>query len=168
MFSFPPCALDTSPLPASESDDPVPPLLLVSMTLFAALQTEEPGLRSVCLESLFKVASYCPAGSPLREVIEAELHCLAAETFAISSQDHIVDPRSPPSLLASMNLSSALQETESSSGGGSGSGSASLSGARWLGTSPSSQTSGKCQEVLLYSLALESMKAFNDDTFPKP
>ena len=64
-----------------------------------------------------------------------------------------------------------LSKTEargSSSGGGSGSGSASLSGARWLGTSPSSQTSGKCQEVLLYSLALESMKAFNDDTFPKP
>lgn len=162
MFSFP-----AEDLTHDHRDhDPVPPLLLVAMTLLQCLQCEEPSLRAVCLESLFKIASYCSTESPIREVIEQEMRGIAAETFSVCtppSSVYSIDPRSPPVMLEAMHISGALDDKTKSIGDIP----CCHNGAKWLGVSPSSQNSELCRHALLYALALESMKGLNDNTFPK-
>jgi hypothetical protein len=165
MFSFP------NERKCIPEQDPVPPLLLVAMTLFQSLHSDEPTLRSVSLESLFKIAMYCPTDSPIRNVIEQELICLIGETFAIPTslckgegESVSIDPRSPPVILESMKLSAIFDGNDT---GGSSSLGDCHQGAKLLGVAPNSQSSGMCQDALLYSVALESVKGFSDDSFPK-
>ena len=147
----------------------IPPLILVTARLVNALQCDEPSFRNVCLESLFKIAAHVPPDNPIREIIEQELHGISANALAISSQLQppqtffsvpSEDPRSHPILLASMGLSEILNDKSCNSD-------VCHPGARWLSSSTNNQLSVYSQDALLFSVALESLKNFNHDTFPK-
>lgn len=148
FYSIPPAAL-------RPEDEALPPLLQAASHLFHVLQTEPPSLRSVALESLFKIAMYCPAGSALREVIQQEMLSIGADTFGVQTASSLsggyVDPRCHRSMLEKMKLTCALNCSEPQS-------SLCHSGARLLRSSQASQSSLSCQDALLYYLALKNEK----------
>jgi hypothetical protein len=177
-----PSPLDTT---SSVRDDTsvTPPLLNVVAALLHGIQLEAPDLVSVCLESLVKIALWCPIhGSPLRELIREEIYEINASSFGLThplmgslnsrqcneespfdifNSAHTVDPRSTLSTIDRLGLSHVLDLPR---GGGVVSGSEHVTAfdsnmchyqAHKIGNEW--QSSSVCRMSALYSLALESL-----------
>jgi hypothetical protein len=165
----------------------IPPLVSVVVNLFHATQVESSNIVSVCLESLFKIALWCPLESPLRQLITEELHEISASSFGLNfpfletstestvgdqlgrggpfvdlfESPYSVDPRSVLSTLDRLGLSHVLESPFST---------ASVSAvdpsslcqfsARQFGNEW--HESSVCRESSLYSLALESLAVSKD------
>lgn len=151
----------------------IPPLVSVVTNLLQAIQVESSNIVSVCLESLFKIALWCPNDSPLRQLIAEEFFQISASSFGLNfplldktdplevvdmmESPFVADPRSVLSTLDRMGLAHVFESPSSV-----------LSvdpticqyqarkfGNEWHGSSV-------CRESNLYSLALESLSGAKD------
>jgi hypothetical protein len=163
----------------------IPPLVSVVLNLLHATQVESSNIVSVCLESLFKIALWCPLESPLRQIITEEFYEISASSFGVNFPFHddynnntaiapqqqqqlfdlyqspySVDPRTTLSTLDRLGLAQAAVETPFSSETISNSSSICQFSARKFGNSW--HESGVCRESSLYSLALESLSVAKD------
>lgn len=151
----------------------IPPLVSVVLNLLHATQVESSNIVSVCLESLFKIALWCPNESPLRQLIAQEFYEISASSFGLNfpllsnvePQDSLdlfqspftVDPRSLLSTLDQMGLAHVVESPFSSTPVDPTicQFQARKFGNEWHGSSV-------CRESNLYSLALESLSVAKD------
>ena len=170
MFDFtaPP---DSSRLNQADSSQctAVPDLIRVAIALLHALQIEPEHTAKVCMNSLFKIALWCPRDkhSPLRDLIRDEFCEISSSAFglthpSVDSQEGgpfdvfrsatMADPRSCLANLDRMGLGAFVDRpdrpplVEYST--------CHYGARKW---SCSWHSSAVCREALLYSLALESM-----------
>jgi hypothetical protein len=158
-------------------DSSIPPLVSVVVNLFHATQVESSNIVSVCIESLFKIALWCPLESPLRQIITEEFHEISASSFGLNfpfletpvgltndqplvdlyDSPYSVDPRSVLSTLDRLGLSHVFESPLSAAVVDPllCQFSARKFGNEW-------HESSVCRESSLYSLALESLSVSKD------
>lgn len=153
----------------------IPPLVSVVFNLLHATQVESSNIVSVCLESLFKIALWCPLESPLRQLISEEFYEISASSFGLNfpfydtatlappalfdlyQSPYSVDARTTLSTLDRLGLAHAVETPFSTEPINSSicQFSARKFGNEW-------HESGVCRESSLYSLALESLSVAKD------
>jgi hypothetical protein len=178
--------------PSGEKEVFIPPLVSVVLNLLHATQVESSNIVSVCLESLFKIALWCPLESPLRQLISEEFYEISASSFGINfpfldnhhqSPSHTatvpshgpnfdfyqspysVDPRSVLSTLDRLGLGDTVETPFSSSDSKAmlnSSSSSSICQFSAMRFGNEWHESSVCRESNLYSLALESLEVAKD------